>query len=97
MRYVNYATYTADAAAVARVRPAHRAYAKVLAQSGKLVMAGPFTDRLEGLFMYEATSRVEAMSLVEQDPYTLAGVFTAYELSEWEIVGVNLELLGAGS
>lgn len=96
MKYVNYATYIADAEAVARVRPAHRDYARALAAAGKLVMAGPFIDRPGGLFVYEAASRLEALALVEQDPYTVAGVFAACELSEWEIAGVNPDLLIAG-
>ena len=93
MKYVNYATYTVDAEAVARVRPAHRDYAKALAEKGKLVMAGPFIDRPGGLFVYEAASRSEALVLLEQDPYAVAGVFTTCELSEWEVAGVNLDLL----
>ncbi len=96
MKHVNYATYIVDADAVARVRPAHREYAKALAEAGKLVMAGQFIDRPGGLFVYEVDSRSEALVLVEQDPYTVAGVFAACELSEWEIAGVNLDLLIAG-
>ena len=93
MKFVNYATYTVDAEAVTRVRPAHRDYANALAKAGKLVMAGPFIDRPGGLFVYEAASRSEALVLVEQDPYAIAGVFVACELSEWDVAGVNLDLL----
>lgn len=92
-KHVNYATYTMDAGAVALVRPAHREYAKILAIAGKLVMAEPFSDRPGGLFVYEAASRKEALNLVEQDPYAIEGVFTLYELSEWETAGVNMNLL----
>jgi uncharacterized protein YciI len=93
MKYVNYASYTLDVEAVARVRPAHRKYAEALAASGKLIMAGPFVDRPGGLFIYEATSRSEALALMEKDPYAVEGVFTTCELSEWEIAGVNQDLL----
>jgi uncharacterized protein len=93
MKYVNYASYTLDAEAVTRVRPAHRKYAQALAAAGKLVMAGPFVDRPGGLFIYEATSRSEALAFIEQDPYAVEGVFTTCELSEWEIAGVNPDLL----
>jgi uncharacterized protein len=93
MKYVNYASYTLDVEAVARVRPAHRKYAEALAASGKLIMAGPFVDRPGGLFIYEATSRSEALAFMEQDPYAVEGVFTTCELSEWEIAGVNQDLL----
>ena len=93
--FANYATYGADKARLATVRPAHWAYDRTLKAAGKLALAGAFGTDEGGLFVYRAARREEAMSYLEQDPFALEGVFAEYELLEWLIEGVNSELLAS--
>lgn len=91
--FANYAKYGTDKARLATVRPAHWEYDRTLESAGKLALAGPVGDDEGGLFVYKAGGREEAMSYVEQDPYTLGGVFAHCEVLEWLIEGVSPDLL----
>jgi hypothetical protein len=93
--FANYAKYAADKSRLAAIRPAHWDYDQTLKKAGKLALAGPFADDEGGLFVYNAASGEEAMSLLAQDPFTREGVFADYELLEWFIEGVNPDLLTA--
>jgi uncharacterized protein YciI len=66
----------------AKVRPAHLAYLNQLFQEGKVVMAGPFTDKRGGMVIYKADSMEEAKRLAEADPAVTEGARTL-ELREW--------------
>ena len=64
-----------------------------IVDQGKLALAGPFADNEGGLFVYNAPSREEALSLLAQDPFCVEGVFKDYQLLEWLIEGVRPDLL----
>jgi uncharacterized protein YciI len=66
----------------AKVRPAHLAYINQLFQEGKVVMAGPFTDKRGGMVIYRADTMEEAQRLAEADPAVSEGARTL-ELREW--------------
>jgi uncharacterized protein YciI len=91
--FANYAKYGTDKSRLATARPAHWEYDRTLKSAGKLALAGPFANDEGGLFVYNAISREEAMSCLEQDPFAVEGVFADYELLEWLIEGVNPDLL----
>ena len=91
--YVNYVKYVSDRSHVARVRPAHRSYARTIKANGKLIMAGSFADDSGALSIYRAQSKDEAMALVLEDPYHAEGVFETYALSEWRLFGLNAGLI----
>ncbi|HEX4554981.1 MAG TPA: YciI family protein [Xanthobacteraceae bacterium] len=91
--FANYAKYAADKSRLATVRPAHWEYDQALKKAGKLALAGPLADDVGGLFVYNAVSREEALSYLEQDPFAREGVFADCELLEWLIEGVNPDLL----
>ena len=93
--FANYAKYGADKSRLATVRPAHWEYDRTLKSAGKLALAGPFANEEGGLFVYNAVSREEAMSYLNQDPFAVEGVFADYELLEWLIEGVNADLLAS--
>ncbi|WP_139491198.1 YciI family protein [Brevibacillus dissolubilis] len=65
-----------------RTRPAHLAYINELFLEGKVVMAGPFTDKLGGMVIYKADSMEEAKALAEKDPAVTEGARTV-EVREW--------------
>ncbi len=66
----------------AKERPAHLDYLNKLFVEGKVVMAGPFTDKRGGMVIYKAESWEEAKQLAEADPAVTSGARTL-ELREW--------------
>jgi uncharacterized protein YciI len=95
MKFINFVKYR-DLDRIAGARPAHFAYADQLAQ-GRLAMGGPLLDdpgrRIGLLFIYEAVSRDAALAFAQQAPFTLANGLSSYEITEWRLRGVNLDLL----
>jgi uncharacterized protein YciI len=91
--FASYERYGADKSKLAAARPAHWEYDRGLERAGKLALAGPFASDEGGLFVYNAASKEEAASCVEQDPFAVEGVIAGYELLEWIIEGVNPGLL----
>jgi uncharacterized protein YciI len=91
--FANHARYGADKSKLEAARPAHWAYDQALEGADKLALAGPFANDEGGLFVYNAPDRDEAMSYVEQDPFSLDGVYADYELLEWLVEGVDPDLL----
>lgn len=57
------------------LQKAHLANIQKLAQEGKLLVAGPFTDGgdLRGLYVFRVASMAEAQALAETDPAVKAG------------------------
>ena len=96
MKFINFVKY-GDLDKIASARPAHFAYADRLRAQGKLAIGGPLVDdqgrRIGLLFVYEAVSRDEAITFAKEDPFTLANALSSYEITEWRLRGVNLDLL----
>jgi uncharacterized protein YciI len=96
MKFINFARYR-DLGRIAGARPAHFAYADRLRTRRELAIGGPLLDdqgRRSGLlFIYEAVSRDAALTLAREDPFTLANALSSYEVTEWRLRGVNLDLL----
>jgi len=96
MKFVNFARY-GDLARIAGARPTHFAYADRLRARGELAIGGPLLDdqgrRIGLLFVYDAVSRDAALALAREDPFTLANALSGYEVTEWRLRGVNLDLL----
>mgnify|MGYP001155649526 CR=1 FL=1 len=67
----------------AQIRPAHLEYINGLFKQGKVVMAGPFTDKKGGMVIYKADSYEEALKMAEADPVVAQGARTL-ELREWD-------------
>src|SRR5215471_18114450 len=96
MKFLNFVKYR-DLDRIAGARPAHFAYADRLRARGELAIGGPLLDdrgrRIGLLFVYEAVSRDAAVALAQEDPFTLSNALSSYEITEWRLRGVNLELL----
>jgi uncharacterized protein YciI len=74
-----------DAAAVAAVRPDHRAHLAELLERGRLRMSGPWASGEGAYIVYDAPDEAAARELVAADPYTAAGVVTEVALREWTV------------
>src|SRR5215471_6838615 len=96
MKFVNLARY-GDPGRIAAARPTHFAYANRLRERGELAIGGPLLDdrgrRIGLLFIYEAASRDAALAFAQEDPFTLANALSGYEITEWCLRGVILDLL----
>src|ERR1051325_7717672 len=62
-----------------RLHDEHLKYVSSLFDSGKAIIAGPFTDGSEitGVYILRAQSAAEAKTLVEADPVVAAGLMVA--------------------
>ena len=96
MKFINFAKYR-DLDRIAGARPAHFSYADRLRAQGELAIGGPLLDdqgrRIGLLFVYEAVSRDAALAFAQEDPFALANALSGYEITEWRLRGVNLDLL----
>ena len=96
MKFINFVKYR-ELDRIAGARPAHFAYADRLRARGELAIGGPLLDaqgrRIGLLFVYEAVSREAALAFAREDPFTLADALRGYEITEWRLRGVNLDLL----
>ena len=99
MKFANFVKY-ADLDRIAGAREVHFAYADRLREEGKLAIGGPLMDergrRIGLLFVYEAASKEEALGFARNDPFTLANALASYEIFEWDIRGLNADLLTVG-
>ena len=72
---------------VRRIQEEHIGHLKAMATSGKLVIAGPFSDQpdpaLRGMCLYRAGSVAEARALAEKDPAVQAGRLRVEVLTWW--------------
>jgi uncharacterized protein YciI len=61
-------------------RSAHLSNLEPLAQQGRVILAGPLTDKTGSLMVLEFESQAEAEQFAKQDPYTVNGVFERIEI-----------------
>ncbi len=57
-------------------REAHLKRLEQWAQQGKVVLAGPLTDKTGSLIVVEADSLEEVQTFANEDPYMIHGVFS---------------------
>lgn len=56
-------------------RPDHLRRLNEWARQGKVILAGPLTDKTGSLIVVEAESLEEAQTFANEDPYTIHGIF----------------------
>jgi len=75
------------AAELERLQGLHLAHLRKMAESGKLLVAGPFDDQpdpsLRGMCLYKVGSLDEARLLAEQDPSVKAGRLKVEVMTWW--------------
>ena len=61
-------------------RPAHLANLDPLDKQGRVILAGPLTDKAGSLLVLEFETQNEAERFIQNDPYTVHGVFERVEI-----------------
>jgi uncharacterized protein len=74
------------AALRAAVRPRHLAYVGPLAESGKMLIGGPFTDGTGSLMIVDMESEAAVGEFARNDPYAREGVFERVEIKPFRKV-----------
>ena len=87
MKYVILGFDGPDAQAKRKIhRAAHLANLESLNFVGRVILAGPFTDQSGSLIVIEADCLEEAQRIVQEDPYTIHGIFQRVEVHSFEQV-----------
>jgi uncharacterized protein YciI len=78
-------TYTDDTALREATRPAHRDYLRGLADDGALLVAGAWApgEAPGGLLVFRTGDKAAVQAIVDEDPYTTAGVVAGADIREW--------------
>ena len=85
--YALYIRFTDNIDARLKTRPVHRDYLKSLYDVGKVVEAGPFTDDVGAIIVYDVENKEAAEAQFAQDPYSLAGgIVESVTFHEWNRV-----------
>ena len=73
-----------DTAVINKLQAGHMANMQVMADMGKLVVAGPFGDdgNWRGIFIFDAANKEEVEKLLQTDPAIKAGRLD-YEIHPW--------------
>lgn len=61
-------------------RPAHLANLELIDKQGRVILAGPLTDKAGSLMVLEFATQEEAERFAHNDPYMVHGVFERVEV-----------------
>jgi uncharacterized protein YciI len=75
--------YSEEKTVMDGLRPTHRAYLTQLLEAGQLLASGPLVDRNAALLIFKAESPEEVASLLDNDPFELAGFIGERIIEEW--------------
>jgi uncharacterized protein YciI len=79
-------TFSAEPDEVNQIRPTHRVWLSSQLEEGSLLASGPMVDRPAALLIFKAESIEQLNSLLDQDPYEIAGVIGERTIEEWNPV-----------
>ncbi len=85
VRFLVQTTFTSAEKRMAH-RAEHRAYLHQLVAEGKLLMAGPHVDETGGIIIFEAIDENEVREMMDNDPFTINGVFATIDIKPWILV-----------
>jgi len=78
--------YSDDTETIAAIRPIHREWLGLQLEHGTLLASGPMVNRPAALLIWKAESIEQLNSLLDQDPFEIAGVITERTIEEWNTV-----------
>lgn len=68
-------------------REGHLAYLRQLKAAGNLLMAGAWTEPVDGaLIVYHGENENQVRQMIEADPYHKAGLWPEFQIREWSVV-----------
>ncbi|MBC3191916.1 hypothetical protein H7X46_12665 [Pseudonocardia sp. C8] len=78
-------SYTDDTELRDATRPAHREYLGRFADDGSLLVAGAWapSEAPGGLLVFRAEDKAAVQAIVDEDPFTTAGVVASADIREW--------------
>jgi uncharacterized protein len=82
---VNY-VYSATGEQLNEIRPIHREWLAGLLESGQLLASGPMVDNPEALLIFVSDSASELNSLLDNDPFDIAGFIGSRSVQQWNPV-----------
>jgi uncharacterized protein YciI len=78
--------YTAPANQVDEIRPFHRAWLSELLEMNILLASGPMVDTPEALLIFRSESAEELATLLDNDPFDIAGFIGSRSIQNWNPV-----------
>lgn len=79
-------SYPADSEDLALIRPAHREWLGQQLEAGRLLASGPMVDTPNALLIWRADSVEDLSSLLNDDPFDIAGLILERTIAEWNPV-----------
>ena len=82
-------TYGEDTALVDATRPAHREFIASQLSLGRIVGSGPYAGGEQALIILQlpdTATEEDAATILDGDPYNVAGALAAREIREWNPV-----------
>ena len=85
---VEYVYHQDRTAEIDEVRPTHREFLRGLLEGGALLASGPFVgvDAPGALLILRASSRAEALAILDDDPFAQHGLIAERSAREWNPV-----------
>jgi hypothetical protein len=68
------------------IRPIHRQWLASLLETGQLLASGPMIDNPEALLIFTSESATELASLLDNDPFDIAGFIGSRSIQQWNPV-----------
>ena len=78
--------YVDDIDLLNEIRPIHREWLGIQLEHGALLASGPMVNRPAALLIWRTDSIEELNSLLDNDPFEIAGAITERTIEEWNTV-----------
>jgi uncharacterized protein YciI len=78
--------YAASPEQLNEIRPIHRQWLGALLEKGQLLASGPMIDNPEALLIFNSESATELASLLDNDPFDIAGFIGSRSIQQWNPV-----------
>lgn len=78
--------YAATPEQLNEIRPIHRQWLASLLETGQLLASGPMIDNPEALLILNSESATELASLLDNDPFDIAGFIGSRSIQQWNPV-----------
>ena len=79
-------TYAATPEQLSEIRPIHRQWLAGLLDTGQLLASGPMIDNPEALLIFSSDSATELATLLDNDPFDIAGFIGSRSIQQWNPV-----------